>query len=404
MFGFYFTDVASESFTGVTQEIVPPRSQHEWHALLKKHNHNHRQHRNHNDDDNAPVTAELSDPMTDPAKLHKIIDDSESYEDKKPNDAAPNLKQCTPQHAWQVMSFPACNTVHEHTLAGDRFLTKVGHGYHKIHRHHLPPLSPSHHRRFRHGHQEKGDETETRRRRLLETTTDHLVESFKFLAHGHWRDTWKLHDNGGQAEEPIAFKTLRYQHDATEYVMDKQRRDSITSDRLSFSPQAIDMYASCGTSALYEFAPGGDLKEMIQSFRTPKAWTEYFSSHERYRLAHNVTAALADLHQTEGRNQPTAIVHGDFKSDQFVAVTQADNSNNTQSQKRKLPHYKLGDFNLARFVFWNQRGQHPCVIHTDGNGDKNRAPEEYSKDKGQTEKVDVYRYVCLTHFKDNRCL
>ena len=171
-------------------------------------------------------------------------------------------------------------------------------------------------------------------------------------------------------EERVAFKTMRIHHDLTEYLVDKQRRDAVTSDRLTFSRHAIHMYGYCGTSALYEYAPGGDLQHLIEdNFDSAAEFVHYYPPTERLLLAFNVTAALADVHTTEGTNRYPAIVHGDFKSDQFVAVTEA-------REDHKLPHFKLGDFNLARFVYWNKKHHHPCVIKPDGNGGKNRAPEE----------------------------
>ena len=197
--------------------------------------------------------------------------------------------------------------------------------------------------------------------------------------------------------EKVAFKTLRYQHDPTEYVLDKQRRDAVTSDRITFSKHAIHMYAYCGTSALYEFAPGGDLEHLLEDqFDTAEDFLAYYSVAERYRLAYNVTAALADLHTTEGPDRPTAIVHGDFKADQFVATTTPREEDD--GDDHTLPQFKLGDFNLARMVYWNERGNHPCVIAPDGNGGTFRAPEEYAVEHGRTEKVDIYRYVFLLAF------
>ena len=109
-------------------------------------------------------------------------------------------------------------------------------------------------------------------------------------------------------DERIAFKTMRLRHELTEYLVDKQRRDAVTSDRLTFSQHAIHMYGYCGTSALYEYAPGGDLQGLIQEFDSALDFINYYPSAERLLLAFNVTAALADVHTTEGPDRPAAIV------------------------------------------------------------------------------------------------
>lgn len=368
MMAMYFTDVSSRSFTGRVDRIIPPRTQEQWVHMLGKQ----RLHKQYNHHQQPHVITSVTPLSRD---LEQIEEGSEYYEDNKP-EITPNPDKCTPQYEWQTTTFPACNSVHENTMMWDRMYMRPNNNNAELHSH-------DHHHDHHHSHG-------LRRRLLLETPpTAELKDQFKYLAHGYWRDTWMLQTPG----EKLAFKTMRLKHDLTEYLMDKQRRDAVTSDRLTFSKHAIHMYGYCGTSALYEFAPGGDLQKLIEKFDTATDFTEYYSPAERLLLAFNVTSALADVHTTEGPQTNPAIVHGDFKSDQFVAVTTADDpgEEEEESDHHKLPHFKLGDFNLARFVFWNEEHHHPCVIKPDGNGGKNRAPEEYAKAKGRTEKLDIYR-------------
>jgi hypothetical protein len=198
--------------------------------------------------------------------------------------------------------------------------------------------------------------------------------------------------------ERVAFKTMQYEHDLTEFLLDKQRRDAVTSDRLQFSEHTIHMYSYCGSSALYEWAPGGDLEQLVTAFNDSQAFLDFYSLEERYLLAYNASVALADVHTSEGSTRSPAIVHADLRADQLVAVEPVDYDSISSPENRhkkgvshKLPRFKLGDFNLARFPYWNTTSNRPCAVETDGNQGELRAPEEYAEEEGLTAKLDVFR-------------
>ena len=482
MMGVYFTSVDSSSFTGKIQRLTPPSSSKEWMQMLQHGLAEHHSSHGHI----LPPVQPLSDNINDAGiPIYDEETGSEFYEDEKP-DYTPNPDQCTPQYEWQTKSFPSCNTIHESASMGDRLVLHPmdvsalwGEEYDTHHKQHHHKHCHPHNKLRRHlphsdatttsmdaGHGDSGHHQ-------LDTAPLESMEPYRLLAHGYWRDTWKVEDRSnpfmgptraGAGDQPfrVALKTMRYHHNITEYVLDKQRRDAVTSDRITASNQAIHMYAYCGTTAMYEYAPGGDLEKLMDSFASPKEWIQYYDISERFTLAYNISSALADLHNTEGPGHPTGIVHGDFKPDQFVAVTPVENlqdikeeqariknqqkangeedeseesgddeedadgeepgdddsvpyyqdleaappqpqdtTNTRQLQqtassttvRHRLPHYKIGDFNLARFVYWNKHHNHPCVIKPDGNGGEFRAPEEYASLRGRTEKVDIYRYV-----------
>ncbi|CAB9522380.1 STYKc [Seminavis robusta] len=416
MVGMFFHGVESDSFSGVVHPIPVPTTHQQWLELLDKRlqhssfHHNSVQH--HHDRHHRHLILPVK-PLSE--KLDSIAEGSESYEDEKP-ESTPDPDECKPQYDWQTQTYPSCNQMHELTMASDRMYVKPimdlftqdsTHSYpHRrgMQRRQLrPPLVATNKR-----HGDDGDAADSH---------------YEMLGSGYWRDTWVMespmpgrHHRGipytksATKLEPIAFKTMQYQHDVTEYLLDKQRRDSVTSDRLQFSRHAIHMYAYCGTSALYEWAPGGDLEMLIKEFGSPQAFVEFYSMEERFKLAYNATVALTDVHTTEGSHRPPAIVHADFKTDQFVAVTPVDwtslEPENRDGASRKLPHFKLGDFNLARFPYWNARHDHVCPVYTDGNGGELRAPEEYmdnDADVGLTAKLDVYSlgnvlYTLLTGY------
>ena len=383
MMGVYFTDVSSDSFTHKVHSIVPPQTHEEWHQMLhhqvERLEENQQQHHHHRQSRKLQLQIPEDPMLNDEEHLEtqrEIREDSEDYAHSKPR-LTENPEVCTPQHDWQVKSYPVCNMLHEHSMMGDRLYQETA--SHRAHGNH-------------HNHNDR----QQLRRKLVEVTEKPIHTQYRLLAHGYWRDTWRMSEPGST---PLAFKTMRYEHDVNEYILDKQRRDSLTSDRVQFSDQTVKMYAYCGTSALYEYAPGGDLYKLLEQFDTAEDWLSYYSSEERYILAYNVTTALADLHNTESDEQPTAIVHGDFNAYQFVAITEPEEDDvggvnsrhhHHHSASHKLPHFKLGDFNLARFVYWNQKHNHPCVIRPDARGGEFRAPEEYARQPDRTEKVDIY--------------
>jgi len=406
MIGFYFTGVESSSFTGVVQRIQPPHHHREWIQLLQRQwqsRHSAKEQQKQHRRTTMGFLRSIEFPMSSLKTQEDIETGSEYYSDEKPH-LTTNPKHCTPMYAWQIATTPVCNSIHEYTMAHDRMylhspFTKSKHTtklrFHQRLRRSLLPLDE-----FSHG-------DHSLRRRLKETLSASAPEQFQMLASGYWRDTWMMqtplhhHQNGNDntistirsnsiSREQVAFKTIRYEHDITEYVLDKSRRDAVVSDRVTSSSHVIHMYAYCGTSALYEYAPGGDLEAFLDdNFDTPQDYTNAYPVSERYLLAYNVTAALKDLHTTEGIDRPTAIVHGDFKADQFVATTTTTTKTAT-SKVQSLPHFKLGDFNLARMVYWNKKKSHPCVIKPDGNGGGYRSPEEYAMARGRTEKIDIY--------------
>jgi Protein kinase domain len=351
MMGVFFHDVPSSSFSGRVHAIPPPKSHHEWRQLLKHH------------------SLPKVEPMSTRLDAIEEASDDEERNFFRNSKGDPRSDVCQPQYDWQTKSFPVCNSIHEHSMGGDRMFWK-------------PPTAEARH---------------NARRRRLSATKQHQQPpaQYRLLAHGYWRDTWSM-DLQSPFTGPIAFKTMRYEHHVSEYVLDKQRRDALASDRVQFSDQTIHMYAYCGTSALYEYAPGGDLLQYMDRFETDQEWQEQFDSRELLLLAYNVTSALADLHTTEdGHNNnhhhyprrsslypSTAIVHADFNANQFVAVAPS-------GDPKKIPHFKLGDFNLARMVYWNVKHNHPCVVQTDGAEGQFRAPEEYARES-KTEKLDIY--------------
>jgi len=261
---------------------------------------------------------------------------------------------CVQQYDWQLLSFPTCNILHEHDL---------------------------------------------------------LHSTSVYIDRGHYRDVWSITKSiVSTNNENVIYKTLRYKYDIDERNLDRNRKDALAMERLTFSKYTLDIYSYCANAGFYEYGDQGTLesrmKEIIatSSFQTNKQPKYTFTPQEKITIAFQVASALVDTHHTEKQNQ-AALTHGDIKPNQFLYI------NGT---------YKLNDFNRGRLLAWNQKSNQPCRYKVDNNKGtvsttyiiilykfffdrliptswlsylpetlKNRSPEEY-KYTGQDEKIDIY--------------
>ncbi|KAL7465380.1 hypothetical protein ACHAXS_005700 [Conticribra weissflogii] len=235
----------------------------------------------------------------------------------------------------------------------------------------------------------------------------------KLLGNGYWRNVWRtldrtasLPDKNIQSWKKIALKTIRYEHDYTEYNIDRHRRDALASDRLTSSPFVVSMFAYCGHSGFYEYSTGGTLDDRIREHlmalmdvgseeilgleRNDIDDVKPLDRFDKLYLAYQVALALADTHDADGLKDREgniisgAIVHADITTGQFIDVE---------------GRYKLNDFNRCRFMRRyrtrdgqkRQSEQHnkPCGFYVENNPSIYRSPEEYSYEE-ETEKIDIY--------------
>jgi hypothetical protein len=119
-------------------------------------------------------------------------------------------EDCQLEYEWQRTSRPACNSMHEFDLT-------------------TPSL-------------ESGG------------------SKYKFLTHGFYRDVLSAFDQVG---EPFVFKPMRRKHRFTYRNFDRMRRDAVIMDRLTAHKYILNIYGFCGTSAVFEFADGGDIDSTL---------------------------------------------------------------------------------------------------------------------------------------------
>ena len=225
-----------------------------------------------------------------------------------------------------------------------------------------------------------------------------MLDRTRMKSHGYWRDVWILPDTSTGNIQKTALKTLRYEHDYIDQNFERHRRDALAYDRLTSSPNVVDIYGYCGQSGLYQYSPDGTLSDRLEEHIMAAMDAEIdnrdndnstamqLDPYQKLQIAHQVALALADVHDADalrdgaGKIISASIVHADTKADQFINFD---------------GHYKLNDFNRCRFVrrtidtSRNVGDGKPCGFTVDSNPSVYRSPEEYSY-KEETEKIDIF--------------
>ncbi|KAL7487597.1 hypothetical protein ACHAW6_013180 [Cyclotella cf. meneghiniana] len=248
---------------------------------------------------------------------------------------------CKAKHKWQIGAFPNCNNLHEFELG---------------------ELTHMHGRAMRQALNAKDGEGD---------------EQVKYWSHGYWRDVWLLSKAvaAGKAEEITVLKTLRMTHDFTDRNYDRHRKDALASERLSKSPNVVDIYAYCSNSAIFEYGDAGDIDSKIWPYdkKVKKHYVAELSSLEMIDLAYQVARAIADIHDVED-DGIASIAHTDITPTQFILIN---------------GRYKVNDFNRCRFIRVNTTDNSSCGFTVGANPGKFRSPEEYEY-KEENEMVDIY--------------
>jgi len=186
----------------------------------------------------------------------------------------------------------------------------------------------------------------------------------KIVNNGAFRDVWRVIEFDGTFR---VLKTLRYiaKRHFDHRNFDRHRRDAMAFEQLSSSSVVVNIYGHCSNSALFDFCDGGDLYEFFNS--DP-------SKFELLKVAYEISASVADAHNLDSMGRPT-ISHTDVKPDQWILGSDG--------------HYRLNDFNRARFLGWDEKQNTTCPFYVGKNGGIWRAPEEYKYEE-ETNKIDVW--------------
>jgi hypothetical protein len=258
-----------------------------------------------------------------------------NFEETDEGMAWPLPEGCERQYEWETESYPTCNNIHEQDIVQQLSST----------------MSSS----------------------SSMAQYENSVQA-ELLAAGGYRNVWMIH-NGTQLsphdhENPVALKTLLYERDWYQVQFERHNLDALASMQLQASPYILNLYGYCGTSGMYEFAKGGNLKSYEKEHRGS------LDSRAKMELAYNVVAAIADLHNFVKEDQPW-IAHTDIYPDQFVRVQESEGI------------FKLNDFNRARWIHLHNETKEHCGFTFPRNRGKFRSPEEYAY-QPETEAVDIF--------------
>lgn len=245
---------------------------------------------------------------------------------------------CKAMHPWQTYSFPTCNLLHEYQIQFE----------------------------------------------------DVLFQKILKINYGFFRDIWRLQVLPPTHHQYVVLKTLRTDKQFDEFNADRHRRDAVAMERLTSSPNVVNIYGHCGNSQFTEYSGEGDVYDAV--FQPRK---QPLTKQDAIQIALQVATGVADVHNletnlnnsngVEGRRQGAPMAHTDIAPTQFIRIDS---------------FYKLNDFNRVRFIRWNNETNQPCPYQVMNNPGEFRSPEEYLYGN-QTEKVDIYSmgnvfYVLLT--------
>lgn len=152
--------------------------------------------------------------------------------------------------------------------------------------------------------------------------------------------------------ESVVLKMLRYKREYAQSSIKGIQTDAIVMERLTSSPRIIDIFGHCGTSTIVEPMPFEVISAVIpgdgriEQKELDKFDDVYpmnnFTIDEKLQMAIDMAEAIADLHGYKGG----VIVHDDVKLKQWMM--------------HQTKRAKLGDFNRAEMMDWNEEMQSYC--------------------------------------------
>ena len=179
-------------------------------------------------------------------------------------------------------------------------------------------------------------------------------------SHGYYRDVWLVENYAAESEtEGMVVKMLRWKHNMTISKFETVRKDALVMERLSHSKRIIDIYGHCAFSIAAEaldqeveefIVPGsGYAKKDELSDSEDVDVQNDFTVTEKVEIALAMAESIADLHGFKDG----IIVHDDIQLCQWL--------------RTKDGTLKLGDFNRAEVMLWDEKEQKYCT-YNNGKG------------------------------------
>jgi len=208
---------------------------------------------------------------------------------------------------------------------------------------------------------------------------DRSHDSF-YISHGSFRDVWVI-DQPFPDNAKSVLKMTRYKLEFDLETFRNTLNDALVMERLTGSPRIVDIFGHCGGTVWVE-ALIHEVEEVIvhgngmaKQEDLPKELTPLndYTVEEKLDIALAMAESLADLHGF----RDGVIVHDDVQLGQWLQAGDGI--------------LKLGDFNRAEVMDYNEKEEEYCRYYNGGCYGNYRAPEEYDRDK-LNEQIDVFSF------------
>eukprot|EP00986_Skeletonema_menzelii_P011420 scaffold5874_cov131-Skeletonema_menzelii.AAC.5 len=245
---------------------------------------------------------------------------------------------------------------------------------------------------------------------------ENQLAKVRYLGHGYYRDAWVVEDNPWiwpsqytkekenkpkealgvldekgtsdlvtKAYRTMVLKTFRYVHEKNEDSFLEVQLEAIIMERMTKSPRIMDIYGHCGFAVSGEMVPvefkervipgdgTADAKDVEERNKDgPRPYND-FTAEEKLSFALEMAESIADLHGFEDG----VIVHDDVYPNQWMTTPDG--------------RLKLGDFNRATIMQWDEINGGYCKFNNgEGNGNY-RAPEEFAA-RNLDEQIDTFSF------------
>jgi serine/threonine protein kinase len=206
-----------------------------------------------------------------------------------------------------------------------------------------------------------------------------LKDRLEHLDSGGFKDVFSVWN---EDDTPTGFvlKTTFVDGDFRGRDLYKHQRDAMIMDEATASPYVLDMYGYCGHSGLVERATG-TMKQWMRDHR------EEAEPLILLQIAVMVALGVRDMHLFH--NGMATVAHADVKVQQFLLIPSNDGS----------VQFKINDFNrCALLTSKNPPEVCPFFMGNTHKGSTSRAPEEYTDDAPQTDKIDVFSMGAVFYY------
>jgi Protein kinase domain len=257
---------------------------------------------------------------------------------------------------WQLFNLPNCNDMHETDLATELLLA-----FNKENKN----INNSSH------------------------TNTNKNSGGGYVGSGYWRQVWLVFRRQPQEEERAVLKMMKSEHKVDSRNFERHRRDALAMERLTSSPNIVDMYAYCGNSVLTEYVgsdlhrvlyPANNMDDELPPDQRPSPELVR-TDRETLELALGIARGVAALHQVPGG----PIVHADIADKQYLIDEKGQVKLNDFNRCRFMGHYDEEETTSSSSSETNNK----CTFRIPSAPGRHRSPEEY-EDKELTEQLDTY--------------